>query len=104
MVLAAARGRRRGGAGGHPRPFAGCLLGLAGVTCGAGPGSFRGTIGRVRPRPLPLLVHTFRREKEQVSNLKTRAIRAGLGGERSCSAQAPGEGAQICSYARGSVP
>lgn len=48
----------------------------------------------MRPRPLPLLVNTFGREKE-VSNLKTQAMGAGLNREQDLSAQAPGEGVRI---------
>ena len=57
-------------------------------------------MGCARLRPLSLLVYTFGREKEQVSNLKTRAVGAGPSGERGRSAQAPG--VQLC--AQESVP
>lgn len=87
-----------------PSPICSLPLEARGRHLGGGAGGLSGTIGCVRLRPLPLLVNTFGREKEQVSNLKTLAMGAGLSGEQGPVRKRRGRGRGPGSCAPGSVP
>ena len=91
---AAARGRHGGGAGGHPSPFALCLLRLADVTLGGGAGGpLRHYWLRAAP-PSPAAGQHFRAGKGAGFKFENPGDGGGVERGTGPSAQAPGEGAR----------